>query len=63
MGPSMTSTVEAGPRTASGRATITRPEFLQNIRAVIAQDIVDIMLTSASNLEALVEMEHTATAW
>lgn len=56
MGPSMTST---GPkRGKDGKWTryYTRPEFLQNIRAVIEQDIVDIMLTSASNLEALVEM-------
>ncbi|WFE74753.1 hypothetical protein [Roseinatronobacter sp. S2] len=35
----------AGPR--------TRPEFLEQIRAVIDQDIVDIMLTSAGNLDAL----------
>ncbi|URK89387.1 hypothetical protein LP421_33750 (plasmid) [Rhizobium sp. RCAM05350] len=31
----------------------TRSEFLENIRQVIAQDVVDIVLTSASNMEAL----------
>jgi DhnA family fructose-bisphosphate aldolase class Ia len=31
----------------------TRAEFLQQIRDIIKQDIVDIMLTSASNLEQL----------
>ena len=31
----------------------TRPEFLEQVRAVIEQDIVDIMLTSVSNLEVL----------
>lgn len=31
----------------------TRAEFLDQIRAIIKQDIVDIMLTSASNLEQL----------
>ncbi|MBX6321120.1 MAG: hypothetical protein IRY94_04765 [Rhodospirillaceae bacterium] len=33
----------------------TRQEFLDEIRALIRQDILDIMLVSASNLEALVE--------
>lgn len=33
----------------------TRAEFLDQIQAVIEQDVVDIMLTSASNLELLVE--------
>lgn len=39
----------AGPR--------TRPEFLDQIRAVIDQDVVDIMLTSAGNLDALNEAQ------
>lgn len=34
---------------------LTRAEFLDNVRAIIDQDIVDIMLVSASNLEALKE--------
>lgn len=33
----------------------TRAEFLDQIRAIIKQDVVDIMLTSASNLEQLVK--------
>ncbi|MFB2550455.1 beta/alpha barrel domain-containing protein [Ensifer soli] len=33
----------------------TRPEFLANVAKVVRQDIVDIMLVSASNLEALVD--------
>ena len=33
----------------------TRREFLDSIKAVVAQDIVDIMLVSASNLEVLNE--------
>lgn len=45
-----------GPkRDAEGRITgyRTRPEFLDQIAAIVAQDIVDIMLVSASNLELL----------
>ncbi len=33
--------------------TRTRAEFLDSIRAILGQDIVDVMLTSASNAEAL----------
>lgn len=33
----------------------TRREYLDSIKAVVAQDIVDIMLVSASNLEVLTE--------
>jgi hypothetical protein len=33
----------------------TRAEFIDSIKAVLEQDIVDIMLTSASNLELLVQ--------
>jgi hypothetical protein len=53
MGPSM---VGAGPlRQADGNWTRyrTRAEFLDQIRAIVAQDVVDIMLISASNLEKL----------
>jgi hypothetical protein len=55
MGPSLTST---GPkREPDGTWTRyrTRPEFLEQIKAIVAQDIVDIMLVSASNLERLQE--------
>jgi len=33
----------------------TRAEFLDSIEAIVKQDVVDIMLTSVSNLEALVK--------
>jgi hypothetical protein len=38
----------------------TRPEFLDSIEAIVQQDIVDIMLTSASNLEQLRKRESVA---
>ncbi|MGK9235557.1 hypothetical protein KXS07_28165 [Inquilinus limosus] len=55
MGPSLTST---GPKRApdgSWTRYRSRDEFLDTIRQVVEQDIVDIMLVSASNLERLVE--------
>ncbi|MBV9701985.1 MAG: hypothetical protein JO163_04585 [Methylobacteriaceae bacterium] len=55
MGPSLTS---CGPkRQADGSWTRyrTRREFLDQIRAVVRQDILDVMLVSASNLELLIE--------
>jgi hypothetical protein len=55
MGPSLTST---GPRRApdgSWSRNYTRREFLDNITAIVRQDIVDIVLVSASNLELLSE--------
>ena len=57
MGPSLTS---SGPhRQPDGTWTRyrTRSEFLDQIAAIVQQDIVDIMLTSASNLEILNERE------
>ncbi len=47
-----------GPRRRKDGSTDgwrTRREFLDSIKAVVAQDIVDIMLVSASNLEVLTE--------
>ena len=38
----------------------TRDEFLQSIEAILRQDIVDIMLTSVSNLEQLVKRKAFA---
>lgn len=55
MGPSIPS---MGPkREADGSWTRyrTRAEFLEQIKAVVAQDILDVMLVSASNLELLIE--------
>ena len=42
---------------ANGDAAIsqTRAEFLDSIEAIVKQDVVDIMLTSVSNLEKLVK--------
>jgi hypothetical protein len=55
MGPSLAG---CGPkREADGSSTRfrTRAEFLDQIRAIVRQDIVDIMLMSASNLEWLAD--------
>jgi hypothetical protein len=55
MGPSIWS---CGPHRApdgSWSRYRTRAEFLDQIKAIVAQDVVDIMLVSASNLELLTE--------
>lgn len=55
IGPSLAA---AGPkREADGSWTRyrTREEFLDQIRAIVKQDVVDVMLTSASNFERLNE--------
>jgi hypothetical protein len=57
MGPSLAA---LGPKLeADGSWTRyrTREEFLDQIRAIVRQDIVDVMLLSASNLERLAEEE------
>ena len=56
MGPSIAACGPKREKDGSSTRNRTRPEFLENVRAVVAQDIVDIMLVSSSNLEALVEM-------
>ena len=55
MGPSLTSSGPAREPDGTWSRYRTRPEFLEQIKAIVAQDIVDIMLVSASNLEALKE--------
>jgi hypothetical protein len=55
MGPSLTATGPRREKDGSWTRYRTRPEFLDSIRAVVTQDIVDIMLVSASNLEVLAE--------
>ena len=55
MGPSIPGCGPKRNKDGSSARFVTRPEFLENISAIVAQDIVDIMLLSASNLEALVE--------
>jgi len=57
MGPSLTGT---GPKRAADGTWSryrTRAEFLDEIAAIVRQGIVDIMLTSASNLELLDERD------
>jgi len=55
MGPSMTSTGPVRRADGSVERFKTRAEFLDEIQAIVEQDVVDIMLTSASNLELLTE--------
>jgi hypothetical protein len=62
IGPSLTA---CGPmRGADGqfRRWRSRAEFLDGVRAVVRQDIVDLMLMSASNLEVLAEEGLFATS-
>ena len=55
MGPSLTSTGPHRAQDGSWSRYRNRAEFLDQIKAIVAQDIVDIMLVSASNLELLAE--------
>jgi hypothetical protein len=54
MGPGLHGVGPARERDGSSKRFLTRAEFIEAIEAVIRQDIVDLMLTSASNLERLV---------
>jgi hypothetical protein len=53
MGPSLASTGPNRAKDGSWSRYRTRAEFLDEIRAIVRQDIVDVMLVSASNLELL----------
>lgn len=53
MGPSLTSTGPKRDKDGTWTRYKTRPEFLDEIALVVEQDVVDIMLLSASNLEVL----------
>ncbi len=55
MGPSITSCGPKRKKDGSWERYYTRSEFLDNVRAIVEQDVVDIMLLSASNLEVLTE--------
>jgi hypothetical protein len=55
MGPSLTACGPKRDRDGHFIGWRTREEFLDQIRAVVRQDIIDIMLVSASNLELLAE--------
>jgi len=53
MGPGLHAVGPARPKDGSASRFNTREEFLDSIEAILRQDIVDIMLTSVSNLEKL----------
>ena len=55
MGPSIVACGPARQEDGSSTRTRTREEFLDQIHAVVEQNVVDIMLTSVSNLERLVQ--------
>jgi hypothetical protein len=55
MGPGLYAVGPARARDGTSSRFRTRAEFIESVEAVIKQDIVDIMLVSASNLEKLVE--------
>ena len=55
MGPSIPGCGPKRNKDGSSTRFVTRPEFLANIAAIVKQDIVDIMLVSASNVEALAD--------
>ncbi len=55
MGPSLTSSGPHRAKDGSSTRHRTRAEFLDQIRAIVKQDILDIMLMSMSNLEVLNE--------
>jgi hypothetical protein len=55
MGPGLHGLGPARERDGSSQRFRTRAEFIDSIEAVIRQDVVDIMLTSASNLERLAQ--------
>lgn len=55
MGPSITSCGPVRKKDGTSDGFRTRPEFLDQVQAIVEQDVVDIMLTSVSNLEALNE--------
>ena len=53
MGPSIVSCGPARQRDGSSARNRTREEFIEQIQAIVEQDIVDVMLTSVSNMESL----------
>ena len=55
MGPGLYAVGPARQDDGTSTRLRTREEFLQSIEAILEQDVVDIMLTSVSNLEQLVK--------
>jgi hypothetical protein len=60
MGPGLHAVGPARTADGAARRLRTRAEFLDSIEAIVRQDVVDIMLTSASNLEKLVKRKTFA---
>ena len=60
MGPGLHAVGPKRERDGTSTRFRTRAEFLDSVDAVVKQDIVDIMLTSASNLEQLVKRDAFA---
>jgi hypothetical protein len=60
MGPGLHAVGPARERDGTSKRLRTRAEFIDSIEDVVKQDIVDIMLTSASNLERLVQRDAFA---
>jgi hypothetical protein len=60
MGPGLHAHGPARERDGTSSRLRTRAEFIDSIAAVVKQDVVDIMLTSASNLELLVRRDAFA---
>ncbi|MBV8106643.1 MAG: hypothetical protein JO223_18830 [Hyphomicrobiales bacterium] len=62
MGPGLHAVGSARQKDGSAARFSTREEFLDSIEAILRQDIVDIMLTSVSNLERLAKRNAFAGA-
>ena len=60
MGPGLYAVGPAREADGTTRRLRTRAEFLDSIAAIVSQDIVDVMLTSASNLEQLAKRKAFA---
>jgi hypothetical protein len=54
MGPSIASCGPARQKDGIANRNRTREEFIDQIQAIVEQDVVDVMLTSVSNLERLI---------
>ncbi len=55
MGPGLHAVGPARQKDGSATRLRTREEFLQSIEAIVRQDVIDVILTSVSNLEQLVK--------
>jgi len=60
MGPGLHAVGPARQKDGSSQRLRTREEFLEEIEAVVRQNVVDVMLTSLSNLERLIKRDAFA---